>query len=65
MTIEEFKLAAVSTDFSDAEVKKLLKEVKITDKKDVHELVTLLRKHRPQIYQELDRAYAAHRSRPK
>jgi len=65
VTIKEFKLAVISGNFSDAQVTKLLPIVTIKTRKDISKLLGVLRKNRPEIYQKLEQAILARRSRPK
>jgi hypothetical protein len=65
MTVKKFKLVAISDDFSDAQVIKLLPIVTIKTKGDISKLLKTLRKRRPKIYQKLEQAVLARRSRPK
>lgn len=53
MTLENFKLAVLSGEFTDEEIKKLFLDVEIPGEADIREVVGVLERHRPNVLRDL------------
>lgn len=49
LTVEHFKLACISEEFSDADVNALMRNVVIESEDDVREFCAILKKYRPEV----------------
>lgn len=54
ITLEVFKTAALSEDFTDEEIIQLFVKVEICSGKEINEVIYILKKHRPNAYKILE-----------
>jgi len=58
VTVEIFRLSAVSlNEFTDSQVKNLFLSLEVNSVEDIHQAISILKKHRPELLKEIEEMF--------